>query len=116
VCPAVEFPVPVTDPVADAFAGLTEPDAVTAFTANAPARAIARTAIRTTTLVFTRVHLLRLRSSRLCRERGAIRVLQDDSRISCESWPDFEFIETEGAAQATGPPVTGRKSGIDEKY
>src|SRR5437016_9099105 len=63
VCPAVAFPAPVTDPVADAFVDATDPDAVTAFTAHAPATRTARTAIKATAMVvFTRVLLLRLSS------------------------------------------------------
>ncbi len=82
VCPAVEFPAPVTDPVADAFVEATDPDAVTAFTANAPATRTARTAIKATaTVVFTRVHLLRFSSGGL-RRLEPIPVFHDDSQIS----------------------------------
>ena len=90
VCPAVAFPAPVTDPVADAFVDATDPDAVTAFTANAPATRTARTAIKATaTVVFTRVHLLRL-SSGGPRRPEAIRVFHDPARISHEWRPNPE--------------------------
>src|SRR5438132_8290592 len=88
VWPAVEFPAPVTDPVPDAFVDATEPEAVTAFTANAPATRTARTAISATaTIVFTRVHLLRS-SSGGPRRWVVIRVFHDGSQISHKLRPD----------------------------
>src|SRR5438309_1779537 len=82
VCPAVELPAPMTDPVADAFVEATDPDAVTAFTANAPATRTVRTAIKATaTVVFTRVHLLRFFSGGP-RRPEAILVFHDPTRIS----------------------------------
>jgi len=88
VCPAVELPAPVTDPVADAFVEATDPDAVTAFTANAPATRTARTAIKATaTVVFTRVHLLRFFSGGP-RRPEAILVFHDPTRISHQWRPN----------------------------
>jgi hypothetical protein len=89
VWPAVALPVPLTDPVPAAFGETRDPEAVTAFTANAPATRTARTAINATaTVVFTRVHLLRSCSSGWRSEQGGIPVFHDRSRISCESRPN----------------------------
>src|SRR5205807_10090453 len=100
VCPAVELPAPVTDPVADAFVDAMVPDAVTAFTANAPATRTARMAIKATaTVVFTRVHLLRFYSGGP-RRMEPIPVFHDDSQISHRWRPNS------GAGVTRCPPAT----------
>src|SRR5712691_8765605 len=59
----MEFPAWVTALAPHAFIHATDPDAVTAFTANAPATRIAKPAINATAIVvFTRVHLPRFSS------------------------------------------------------
>src|SRR5207249_11532109 len=87
---AVKFPAAATDPAADAFADQMVPNAATASPANAPATRTARMAIKATvTVVFTRVHLLRL-SSGGPRRPEAICVFHDPARISHQWRPDPE--------------------------
>lgn len=89
LCPAVAFPVPVSDPMAGAFHGVTESEAVAAFTANAPATMTAAIATSATAIVvFTRVHLLRY-SSGDARGQGDIWIFHDDSRMSRKSPPNW---------------------------